>query len=81
MDNNDIEGPTRSQRSCLWDQEQVDGVLAADETEYMCISTAGVVHMQESIFTQGVVRQMMLFGGETVQARKKVLIGSISVDV
>jgi len=30
----------------------VDEVLAAEETEYMCISIAGVVHMQESIFTQ-----------------------------
>jgi len=56
MDNNDIEGPTRSQRSCLWDQEQVDEVLAADETEYMCISMAEVVHMQESIFTQETVK-------------------------
>ena len=30
----------------------MDEVLAAEETEYMCISIAGVVHMQESIFTQ-----------------------------
>lgn len=50
-DDDDIEGPTRSQRSCLWDREQVSRVWAADETEYMCISVAKVVHMHNSIFT------------------------------
>ena len=80
-DDNDIEGPTRSQWSCLWDQEQVNGVLAADETQYMCISIAGVVHMQDSIFTRKPQRQMMLLGGETVQARNRTLIGSTCVGV